>query len=180
MECTCEFMHKMKQKGIPISVIRLDPAGEYNELENQVSSVEWKPLQPVDFEFTSRDTPQHNNLAELSFPYIAGKARAMMGAANVPDDTRGKLAIEAIKCATQLDGLRVITVGDKTATRDVHVFKSNPNWAVNLRTWGEAGVVTDGPNGKSGDRGIEMMFVGYPANRESDSVLSGIQQQMGS
>ncbi len=46
----------------------------------------------------------------------------------------------------------------------------HPNWAVNLRTWCEAGVVTDDPNGKSGDHGIEMMFVGYPANRESDSV----------
>jgi hypothetical protein len=83
------------------------------------------------------------------------------------------LEIEAIKCATQLDGLRVITVGGMTATWDFHVvrvFESNPNWAVNLRTWGEAGVVTDGPDGKSGDRGIKMMFVGYPANRESDSV----------
>ncbi len=37
----------------------------------------------MDFEFTSRDTPQYNNLAELSFPHIAGKARAMMGAAHV-------------------------------------------------------------------------------------------------
>ena len=35
---------------------------------------------------------------------------------------------------------------------------------------GEAGVVSEGPDGKSGDSGIEMMFVGYPANRESDSV----------
>ncbi len=45
-----------------------------------------------------------------------------------------------------------------------------PNWAVNLRTWGEAGVVAEGQNGKSGDCGIKMMFIGYPANRESDSV----------
>ena len=61
-------------------------------------------------------------------------------------------------------------MGDKTGTRDFHVFKSNPSWAVNLRTWGEAGVVAEGSNGKSGDRGTEMMFVGYPENRESDSV----------
>ena len=132
----------------------------------------------MDFEFTSRDTLQHNNLAELSFPYIACKASAMMGAAHVPDDVCGKLAIEAIKCATQLDSLRVITLRGKTATWDFHVFKSNSNWAVNLRTWGEAGVVTDGPDGKSGDRGIEMIFVGYPANRESDSVSMCIHQQM--
>jgi len=61
------------------------------------------------------------------------------------------------KCATQLDGLRVITVGGKTVTRDFHVFKSKPNWAVNPRSWGEAGVLTDGPDGKTGDRGIEMI-----------------------
>ena len=41
---------------------------------------------------------------------------------------------------------------------------------MNLQTWGEAGVVSEGPNGKSGDHGITMMFIGYPANRESDSV----------
>ena len=91
-----------------------------------------------------------------------------MGATHVPDDARGKLAIKAIKCATQPDGLRVITVGGKAAAPDFHVFKSNPNWAVNLRTWGEAGGYSS--NDKSGDCGIKMMFTGYPANRESDSV----------
>ena len=79
----------------------------------------------------------------------------MMGAAHVPNDVRGKLAIKAIKCATKLDGLWVIKVGDKTGTRDIHVFKSNPGLAVNLRTWGEAGVVTEGSNGKSGDRELK-------------------------
>jgi hypothetical protein len=34
VECTCEFMHKMKQIGIPISIILLNPAGENKELEN--------------------------------------------------------------------------------------------------------------------------------------------------
>jgi hypothetical protein len=61
-------------------------------------------------------------------------------------------------------------VGGKTVTHDFHVFKSNPNWAVNLRIRGEAGVVKEGTDGKSGNCGIETMFVGYPANRESDSV----------
>ena len=67
VECTCEFMHKMKQRGIPITIIWLDPAGENKELETRVGSVEWKPLQPVDFEFTSCDTPEHNNLADFYF-----------------------------------------------------------------------------------------------------------------
>jgi hypothetical protein len=37
-----------------------------------------------------------------------------------------------------------------------------------MRTFGEAGVVTEGKRGKTGDRGIDMMFVGYPG-REHDS-----------
>ena len=116
VEHTCEFMHKMQQKGIPISIICLDPAGKNKELENQVGCVAWAPLQPVDFEVTSQDTPQHNNFAELAFPYLAGKARAMMGAAHIPDDIRGKVGSEAIKCATQRNGLRVIKVQDKIGT----------------------------------------------------------------
>ncbi len=59
----------------------------------------------MEFEFTSRDTPQHNNLAELAFPYLADKSRAMMGAAHVPDDSRGKVALETLTCAAMLDGL---------------------------------------------------------------------------
>ena len=39
VERTCEFMHKMKQKGIPISKVRLDPAGENKELENRAGCV---------------------------------------------------------------------------------------------------------------------------------------------
>ena len=34
VECTCEFMHKMKQKSIPVSIIWLDSAGKNKELEN--------------------------------------------------------------------------------------------------------------------------------------------------
>ena len=61
-------------------------------------------------------------------------------------------------------------MGDKTGTWDIHVFKSNLSWAVKLQTWDEAGVVAEGTNGKSGNRGIEMMLIGYASNRESDSV----------
>ena len=73
-------------------------------LEKRVETVEWKDLQPIDFEFTSRDTPQHNNLAELSFLCIAGTTRAMVSTVNIPVGTRGKVASEAIKCATQMEG----------------------------------------------------------------------------
>ncbi len=46
----------------------------------------WASLQPVDFECTCWDTPQHNSLADFTFHYLAGKAIAMMGSVHIPDD----------------------------------------------------------------------------------------------
>ena len=93
-----------------------------------------------------------------------------MGGAQIPLGERGKVALEAIACATQLDGLVAVELKGKVATRDMHVYGANPRWACNLHTWGEAGVVKIGKNSKTGDRGTTMMFVGYPIDRESDSV----------
>ena len=170
VERTCEFLHITKQRGRPVRKVRLDPSGENHKLAKRAQSVDWKELQPIDFEFTSRDTPQHNNLAELSFPYIAGKSRAMMGAAHVPAKVRGKVAPKAVECACKLDGLRVVTLNGKTATRDVHWYGKNPSWANNLRTWGEAGVVKNGKDDKTGDGRKAMISVGSPNNCETNSV----------
>ena len=74
-EQMCQWLNSMKARGFMVKIIRLDPAGENTALEKRVETAEWKDLQPIDFEFISRDTPQHNNLAELSFPYVAGIAR---------------------------------------------------------------------------------------------------------
>jgi hypothetical protein len=169
VEHTCEHLHKLKTHGIPVRYVRLDPAGKNQKLAKRAGSSDWAILQPIDFEFTSRDTPQHNSLAELAFPYLAGKARAMMGGAMVPEDIKSKVALDAISCATQLDGLVVVKIKGKLATSDVHLFGANPTWSKKLRVWGEAGVVAEGKDSKTGDRGATMMFVGY-AERESDSV----------
>ena len=47
-----------------------------------------------------------------------------MGVAYILDDVRGKVAIKAIKCLTQLGGLAVVDLGSKMATRVEHVFKA--------------------------------------------------------
>ncbi len=97
-------MHRMKEKGMEIKVIQLDPAGEKVKLETRAKSADCKLA--TEFEFTSRDTLQHNNLAKLAFPYLSGWSQAMMGAAHVPDYSRGKVSLEVLTCATMLDGLR--------------------------------------------------------------------------
>jgi hypothetical protein len=147
----------------------LDPAGENQKIAECTGSSDWAMLQLIDFEFTSRDTPQHNSLVELAFPYLDGKAHAMMGGAMVPDDLKPKVALEAISCTTQLDGLVVVDNKGKQATRDMHLFGVKPTWSKKLHVWGEAGVVAESKDSKTGDRGAPMVFVGY-AERESDSV----------
>ena len=170
VEHTCEFLHLMKAKGLPVAKLRLDPGGENLALEKRAKSADWKPLQLLEFEFTSQDTPQHNNLAELAFPYLAGQAQAMMGAAHIPNEAHGKVAIKALKYTTQLDGLKVVIIEAHTATRDVNMFDENPRWSRNLHTWGEAGIVKIRKDGKMDDLREQMMFVVYPPNRESDSL----------
>ena len=110
----------------------MDSAEENVKLEIRSKSADWKLA--TEYEFTSRDTPQHNNLAELASPYLAGRARAMMGAAHMPDESRGKVSLEVLKSATMLDGLRLVTVDSKQKTRDKHIHGNNPRWATNLRT----------------------------------------------
>eukprot|EP00985_Skeletonema_marinoi_P020006 scaffold11691_cov76-Skeletonema_marinoi.AAC.1 len=170
-EPVCEWMNKMKSRGIEIRRIRVDPGGENIKLQKRTQSADWQTLQPVDFEYTSRDTPQHNSLAEVAFPYLAGLGRAMLDTANVPEEERGRLVTQAIQLAVQLDGLRIIEINGKVATRDEHMYGEKPKWTKHMKRFGECGVVKEGKNGKAGSRGIAMMFVGYAANRESDSYV---------
>jgi hypothetical protein len=101
---TCKHLNKLKSRGISVRYIRLDPTGENLKLLKRAGSSDWAILQPIDIEFTSRDTPQHNSLAELAFPYLAGKARAMTGGAIVPDNLWSKVALEAYHVHLSLMG----------------------------------------------------------------------------
>ena len=78
--------------------------GRNQKLAKRAGSSDWAMLQPIGFEFTSRDTNQHNSLVELAFLYLARKTRAMMGGAMVPDVLKSKVALEAISCATRWAG----------------------------------------------------------------------------
>jgi len=52
-EPTCAFLHKSKAKGMPIKIIQLDPADKNHKLKKRAGSVDWKELQPMEFEFIS-------------------------------------------------------------------------------------------------------------------------------
>ena len=70
-------------------------AGENKLLQKRCESSDWK--MGITFEYTARDTPQQNSLAELAFAIIANRGRAMMHEANLPKEKRFKLWHEAFK-----------------------------------------------------------------------------------
>jgi hypothetical protein len=82
VEPTCQLFYKWKEKGMPVKVVRCDDAGENKALKARCDSSDWKLN--IEFEFTGRDTPQRNHLAELGLASIANKGRALMYRANVP------------------------------------------------------------------------------------------------
>ena len=92
----------------------------------------------------------------------------MIAVANVPMVECYKLFQEAANTATKIDWLTIITIKNVQQTRIKHYGQDIPSWSGFLRTWGEAGTVKWGKDGKLGDRGITMMFVGYANNHARD------------
>ena len=86
VEPTCELMHRWGQAGILIKKLRMDNTGENIALEKRLKSESWK--NPVEIEYTARDTPQQNSVVEVAFYALANKARAAMHHANLPMEMR--------------------------------------------------------------------------------------------
>ena len=82
VEPTCEIFENWRQNGRPVNFIRCDNGGENVKLESRAKRKDWKLN--LEFEYTGRDTPQRNHMAEVGFTTIGGRGRAMMHHANVP------------------------------------------------------------------------------------------------
>ena len=169
VEPACVKFDQWRQDGKAVKYVRLDNAGENKLLQQRATSEAWKLN--IKFEFTARDTPQQNHLAELSFASIANKGRALMIDANVPLAIRYRLFREAFQTATLLDGLVPIELDGITKSRYAHWSgEGDPKFAKVLRTWGEAGTVKlkNLQTGKLDDRGTPCMFIGYALDYAED------------
>ena len=131
--------------------------------------MDWKL--PIKFEFTGRDTPQRNHLAEVGLATIAARGRAIMSAAGIPKELRQKFWREAFQTSTYLDGLVLVDVNGVLKTRFEHWEGKLPSFTQHLRKWGEAGVVKlrTSTTPKIYDRGKVCMFVGYSHNHAGDT-----------
>ena len=130
VEPTCELLNKWKMNKMPVKIIWMDNAGENNKLKERSESANWKL--GIDFEFTARVTPQQNHLAEIGFAVIANKGHALFASVNVPLKLRYKLVNEAFKMAMLLNGLVVVEINGKKATRFEHWYGKNPAFVNHL------------------------------------------------
>eukprot|EP00957_Ditylum_brightwellii_P182996 13938327-Ditylum_brightwellii.AAC.2 len=164
VEPMCAKFHKWKEAGMPVKVIRCYNIGENLLLQKRANSAAWKIN--IKFEYTARDTPQQNSLAEVGLVTLSNRGRAMMIAVNVPMEEGYKLFWEAFTCATMLDWLAVIVIDTKVATRVEHWCGMLPSWAKSLRVWGEVGLVNikTKTTPKLYNKCITCMYVGYALN----------------
>ncbi len=111
-EHVCARMQQWKQEKKSVKTIRMDNGGENKKLVKMLNGSSWKMYPTI--EYTARDTPQHNYLAEIGFATIYGRSRALMIESNVPNDKKHIVTQKAIETPTKLDGL--IPVSLKLAT----------------------------------------------------------------
>jgi hypothetical protein len=165
IETMLRILRDFTDRGYPPEAIRMDNAGENKKFMEVARSNEWNIK--AEMECTSRSTPQQNNLVEINFATIGGRARAMCNYARMPDDIRVKVSNENLSHSTDLGNL-VVDKGH-TKTRYERMGLPVPKWAnkSTMLVFGEAGIVKQGKNGKLGDRGVPMVFVGYPKDHAS-------------
>jgi hypothetical protein len=122
----------------------------------------------VKMEYTAADTPQQNALVELKFTYLVAKARTTMYAAEVRKERRLDFFPEVIMTMTKLDWLKLATIKGIKKARIEYYGLPLPRFAQHLHTWGEVGTVKTGKDGKTGDRGVACIFIGYASNHKGD------------
>jgi hypothetical protein len=119
-----------------------------------------------------------NLYAELAFTVLPAKARAMLSGAQLPKDERHKLWGETVMTATALDNLIPVTWKGETKTRYEHAGYNIPKFVKHLRTFGKAGIVKNTKDGKVGNRGITMMFVGYSSTHAGYRMYNPVTLQV--
>ena len=170
VEPTCQLFSQWRERGKPVKYLRMDNGGENQKLEARLKSADWK-LHPV-IEYTTRDTPQHNHLAEVAIATIVQKGRTMMIEAKLPDEMKYLLQHKAMETAAKLDGMVIVTIDGQSKSRFEHWSSGQlPKFSAHVRNWGEAGIVkiASDMSSKLQERGTICMFIGYCDDHGSDA-----------
>ena len=161
------FLRRMKARGTPIKYIRCDNAGENKELQKKC--LQTHDLCGIQFEFTSRDSPQFNGKIERKFAVIFSRMRANFEAANIDMKLRRKLWGEACMTAIDIENLLVSSGHDEPSYREF--YKKDLLKAEEMRQFGEMAVikVSKQIKGKLQNRGIPGVYLGRARDHAGDT-----------
>src|SRR6056300_736434 len=166
-EITLKLLKDLAQSGKKVKYIRYDGAGENKFLKALCDSEE----RGITFEFTARNTPQHNGRVERKFQTLFARTRAMLNAANFTPAWRKGVWPEAASTATNIDNALVHKEGE--APPHVKLFGREPKFIEHLRTFGEVTIALDPTKhkirGKLDNRGEAVVFMGYPKDYAGDT-----------
>jgi hypothetical protein len=109
---------------------------------------------------TQLHTLQQNGRIERKFATLYGKIRALTTAFQLPQKLRNDLWPHAALLFTSLEN----TIVDKKGSTPHFILKgTDPNWAKNLRSFGEISIVYTKPpmRHRFTNHGSPCMFIGY-------------------
>ena len=91
----------MENTNTKVDCVRCDNASENVKLEKLCLEQRLK----VQFEYTARDTPQHNGVVERSYQTLYNKVRAMLNGAGIKNEYRQLFWVECASTATKLENI---------------------------------------------------------------------------
>ena len=117
---------KRRQGGQPVRLVSYNNVGDNFKLEQVENGKYWK--MDINFEYTGVETPQKNHLEELVSTMLGARGRTLIYQTNVTTNIMYRVYKDAYRTATIIDGLTVIDIYGKQATRYEKCFGSNPEF----------------------------------------------------
>lgn len=158
------IIEKLIKTDHKVKFLRMDNAGE-----NQILAQKLNENHPqIQIEFTPVNTPQYNPI-ERHYATLWGRVRAMLNAAKLKEEMRGKFWAECAATATLVENVLVNKNNEKSP--HMMMFNARPNYARNLRKFGELGVVKTAASrsSKLDNKGELCVFLGYAVNHPGDT-----------
>ena len=152
------LLHTIINDKKKILYIRMDNAQENYQLKKKCIEEHLE----IEFEFTSRSTPQHNGVVERKFQTLYNRMMATLNRAGLTSSLRKFLWAECAFCVTILEN---VCVKNGSTKSPFELFYNKKFKVTNeLRTFGEVGVVKSSYSSmqsKIKNKGITMLFCGY-------------------
>ena len=129
------FFKLLHNQDIHIRHIRCDNAEENKSLELACLENEFN----ISFEYTPRDTPQHNGVVERKYATLYSRMRTTMTRAGFPSALRTILWDECALTMTLLDNI-LLTPQTSTSSYE-KIYNHTSKISQELRVFGEIGIV---------------------------------------